>query len=109
LFRETRCELLFQRALSTDRTGGDGGDSAAVGRRGCRVSDRGRRCALMEGASTVYTHWETKKKKKKIPTHPNERRSRHKRREKVHTHRRLGIVQRRRVRSCRACSVFKVS
>jgi len=25
------------------------------------VSDRGRRCALMEGASTVYAHWEPKR------------------------------------------------
>jgi len=53
LFRETRCELLFQRALSTDRTGGDGGDSAAVGRRGCRVSDRGRRGAFKERGYTL--------------------------------------------------------
>jgi len=61
LFWESRCELLFQRALGTDETGGDGGESAAVGRRGCRVSDRGRWCALMEGTSTVYTHWEPKR------------------------------------------------
>jgi len=61
LFWESRCELLFQRALGTDETGGDRGESAAVGRRGCRVSDRGRWCALMEGTSTVYTHWEPKR------------------------------------------------
>lgn len=69
MFRESRCELLFQGALGTDGTGGDGGDSAAVGRRGCRVSGRGRRCALMEGASTVYAHWEAKKIS---PARPNE-------------------------------------